>query len=70
LAKKEPSVRAHHIETLLQHYQAKYTFKQIILAGFSFGANILQFAVNKSALPLQSKLTKLLLFSPCKSIDF
>ncbi len=45
--KKTPQQVADDLAAILQHYRAKWGREQVILLGYSFGAGILPFAVNR-----------------------
>ncbi len=52
---KTPQQIADDLAAILQHYRAKWDREQVILLGYSFGAGILPFAVNR--LPARDRAT-------------
>jgi type IV secretory pathway VirJ component len=47
--KKEPQQMAHDLDQLIRHYRPKSKGNGVILAGYSFGADVLPFMVNRLA---------------------
>jgi len=47
--RKEPEILAHDLERILHHYTAAWRVARVLLVGYSFGADVLPFIVNRVA---------------------
>lgn len=68
--KQTPEQAAEDIAAYLLKQVQKKTNSQFVLAGYSFGADVLPFIVNRIPEQLQSKLKAVILISPSASTDF
>jgi len=68
--KKTPEQVATAISIYLQKALQKNSNQQFVLAGYSFGADVLPFIVNKLPDQLRKKLLSVVLLSPSTSTDF
>lgn len=68
--KQSPEQAAQDITAYLLKQLQKKTFSQLVLVGYSFGADVLPFIVNRIPDQLQSKLRAVILLSPSTSTDF
>jgi type IV secretory pathway VirJ component len=67
---KSPEETAEDLITVIEEYQTKWKRDRFILSGYSFGATIVPFMVNRLPLNILSRLTFTVLISPDKSCDF
>jgi len=68
--KKTPAQSASDIGNYLEKQMAGRKNQQIILAGYSFGADVLPFIANKLSSGLKKKIISIVLLSPSTSTDF
>ncbi|MXV50521.1 hypothetical protein GS399_06010 [Pedobacter sp. HMF7647] len=68
--KKTPDRLAKDAASLLTSYQKTWRKKQIILIGFSFGADVMPFVYNQLPGQLRKNVCSLLMLSPSSSTDF
>jgi type IV secretory pathway VirJ component len=68
--KKTPEQTAADIATYLEKQFLNRKNQQLILAGYSFGADVMPFIVNKLSAALKIKLISTVLLSPSTSTDF
>ncbi len=68
--KKTPAQSASDVGSYLEKQMAGRKNQQIVLAGYSFGADVLPFIANKLSSPLKSKIISIVLLSPSTSTDF
>jgi type IV secretory pathway VirJ component len=68
--KKTPEQTATDIATYLQRIFQGRTNQQLILAGYSFGADVMPFIVNRLPDSLRKKLVAVFLLAPSTSTDF
>ncbi len=67
---KQPDVAAKAIADLLAHYLLSWKRNNLILAGYSFGADVLPFIQTRLPQSIVSKITHTVLFSPSRTTDF
>lgn len=67
---KTPEQTTAVIEQLMQHYMQQWHKKQVILMGFSFGADVLPFVINRMDSNLYHRLMMIVMLSPSTSTDF
>ena len=70
LTVKSPSKVARDMVPLIQRYSKAWDKEDIILVGFSFGAEITPFLFNKLPPELKEKVKMVVLLTPSKSSDF
>ena len=68
--KKDPDQTTQVLENLLKRYMERWHKKTFILAGFSFGADVVPFVVNRMDGQLLDSCLGVSLFSPGLSTDF
>ncbi len=68
--KKTPRKTAIDLAMLINIYVKEYQSKNVILCGFSFGADVVPFIYNRLPLILKNKVKSLVLLSPFASTDF
>jgi type IV secretory pathway VirJ component len=68
--KKTPRKTANDLAMLMNIYIKEYQSKNVILCGYSFGADVVPFIYNRLPLNLKNKVKSLVLLSPFASTDF
>jgi type IV secretory pathway VirJ component len=68
--KKTPQETANDIATLLNKYLTEWKKKNVVICGFSFGADVTPFFYRRLPENLKSKITLIQLISPSSSTDF
>lgn len=68
--KKTPEQTTAVVEQIMQHYMQQWHKKQVILMGFSFGADVLPFIINRMDSSLYHRLVMIVMLSPGTSTDF
>lgn len=68
--KKTPDQTATDISTYLENQLKRRKNQQIVLVGYSFGADVLPFIVNRLPDTVKKKLISIVLLSPSTSTDF
>jgi type IV secretory pathway VirJ component len=68
--KKTPKQAALDISLLIQTYLKDFNCKNLILCGYSFGADVVPFIYNNLNIKERSKVKSLILLSPFASTDF
>jgi type IV secretory pathway VirJ component len=68
--KKTPEQTAKDIATYLEKQFQKNENRQLVLAGYSFGADVLPFIVNKLSETIKKRLISVVLLAPSTSTDF
>jgi type IV secretory pathway VirJ component len=69
-SKKTPAQTTKDFQKLINIYQEKWKHKEVILVGFSFGANVVPFVGNLLPADIKSKINEIIMFSPNKTGDF
>ena len=67
---KQPEVTARDLARILQHYERSWGDNQVILIGFSFGANVIPFMVNRLPPEQRAKIKLITLLSPERTTAF
>jgi type IV secretory pathway VirJ component len=67
---KKPEVAAKDLERVLRHYLAAWDKQEVLLIGYSFGADVLPFFANRLPADLLGKVHLLALLGPGKTADF
>lgn len=68
--KRDPDGVAADLARLIEHYRAAWGLNEIVLVGYSFGANIVPFAYNRLPEALRQQVRMVALLSPELSTDF
>jgi len=69
-SKKTPDQTASDVEKVIRHYQAQWMLKNIIIIGYSFGADVAPFVVTRLTGPTYSAVKNIVLMSPSQATDF
>lgn len=69
-SEKKPEVVAKEITPILEYYMAEWNCKDIILVGYSFGADFVPFLENKLSADIKSKVKMMAMLSPDEWADF
>ncbi len=67
---KTPDRAGHDLARILNGYMCRWHKKKAILIGYSMGADVLPFMVNRLPADLQSRIAAVALLSPSKTADF
>lgn len=67
---KTPEQMAADLETILAHYRQLWGASQVLLIGYSFGADILPFAVNRLAPEARAQIAQISLLGLANRADF
>ena len=69
-SQRTPEETAADLQRILEYYLAAWDCQQIVLVGYSFGADILPFAYNRLPQPLRQKVVLLSLLAPSLGASF
>ncbi len=67
---REPAVAAADLARIMHYYQDRWQLQQIVLIGFSFGADVLPFLVNRLPSALRADVKLVSLLSPERNTAF
>lgn len=67
---KKPGVAASEVYTLLNTYMNKWKRSEVILAGYSLGADILPFIITRLNTAINNNIKDVVLISPSSTTDF
>jgi type IV secretory pathway VirJ component len=67
---KLPAEAARDLERIMRHYQASWQCQQVVLIGFSFGADVLPFLVTRLPADLKTHVQLITLLSPERTTAF
>jgi type IV secretory pathway VirJ component len=67
---KNPEIASKDLERILRHYLAAWDKSEVLLVGYSFGADVLPFFTNRLPADLIEKIRLLALLGPGKTADF
>lgn len=67
---KTPGRVAHDLARIIAHFRQAWHVKRVILVGYSFGADILPFAVNRLAPAIRSSVVQVSLLGLAREADF
>jgi len=67
---KKPETASKDLERILRHYMAAWNKQEVLLIGYSFGADVLPFFTNRLPADLLEKVHLLALLGPGKTADF
>lgn len=70
LSEKKPEQIAFDLETLMDQYDIKWKRDKIVLIGYSMGAEILPFAVNRMNVRYTKKIRNIILIAPWQKATF
>ncbi len=68
--KKTPDQAAADIQNALQHYRSQWNIQRVIVIGYSFGADITPFVVNRFSKDVNGYVKNIVLLSVSRSTDF
>ncbi len=67
---KTPDVAARDLDRILRHYMAVWNRQEVLLVGYSFGADVLPFFANRLPADLLERVRLVSLLGPGKTADF
>jgi type IV secretory pathway VirJ component len=67
---RKPDAAARDLERIIRHYLAAWDKQEVLLIGYSFGADVLPFFVNRLPAGLLEKVRLLALLGPSETADF
>jgi type IV secretory pathway VirJ component len=67
---RSPAVAAADLARIMHYYQQRWQRQQVVLIGFSFGANVLPFLVNRLPQPMRAEVKLISLLSPERDTAF
>jgi len=67
---KTPDVAAKDLDRILRHYMAVWNRQEVLLVGYSFGADVLPFFANRLPADLLGRVRLVSLLGPGKTADF
>lgn len=68
--KKTPEEIAHGLQLIIDHYTTAWDAPEVLLIGYSFGANVLPFAFNRLPVAERSRIKLIALLGLSKAADF
>jgi len=68
--RRTPESAAADLQRILQHYLSGWKKERVILIGYSMGADVLPFMVNRLTAGMRSRIAQLGLLGPGASVDF
>lgn len=68
--KKSPEVVAEGLADIISHFSALWAADDVLLIGYSFGADIIPFAVNRLADPERARIRQITLLAPGMKASF
>jgi len=68
--RRTPESAARDLQRVIAHYQNTWHKPRVLLVGFSFGADVIPFMLNRSAPELAQSLVNIALLSPSTTVDF
>lgn len=69
-AEQKPEVAARDLDRIIRHYLRVWHKQQVVLIGYSFGANVLPFMVSRLPLTTRNRITSLNLLAPSTHTGF
>ncbi len=67
---RTPESTASDLARVLDHYLAAWNKDRVVLVGYSFGADVMPFLVNRLPAPLRSRIAEVVLISPARTAQF
>jgi type IV secretory pathway VirJ component len=68
--KKTPESSAQDLERIIAHYSVAWKARRVILIGYSFGADVMPFMINRLNPETRSRIAEVILISPGHQADF
>lgn len=68
--KREPGALAHDVASIIEQYGARWNRRDVVLIGYSRGADVLPFAVTRLPEAVRQRVALVALLSPSKSATF
>jgi type IV secretory pathway VirJ component len=68
--RKTPEIAAADLKRIIDHYSMVWQKNKIILVGYSFGADVMPFLVNRLPLELRQRISLMVLLGPSTFVDF
>ncbi|HEY8848825.1 MAG TPA: AcvB/VirJ family lysyl-phosphatidylglycerol hydrolase [Thermoanaerobaculia bacterium] len=68
--KREPETLARDVASVIEKYSARWNRREVVLIGYSRGADVLPFAVSRLPEPVRRRVALVVLLSPSKSATF
>jgi type IV secretory pathway VirJ component len=68
--RKSPDTAARDLARIIQHYQQRFGRRQVVLIGFSFGADVLPFMINRLPADVSADIRLITLLSPERATAF
>lgn len=68
--KRNPDVLARDVASVIESYGARWNARDVVLIGYSRGADVLPFAVSRLPEPVRKRVALVALLSPSKSATF
>jgi len=68
--RKSPDTAARDLARIIQHYQQRFGRRQVVLIGFSFGADVLPFLINRLPADVSADIRLITLLSPERATAF
>jgi type IV secretory pathway VirJ component len=68
--KREPAELAHDVASIIEQYGARWSRRDVVVIGYSRGADVLPFAVTRLPEPVRQRVALVALLSPSKSATF
>lgn len=69
-SKKTPEQTASDVEKVIRHYQTQWNLKDVIIIGYSFGADVAPFVITRLSKDIYDDLKNIVLMSPSQATDF
>lgn len=67
---RSPEQTAADLSRVIEHYAKRFHPDQLVVLGYSLGAEIVPFAINRLPQPVRKQITHVVLLSPEKTTDF
>jgi type IV secretory pathway VirJ component len=67
---KSPEETAQQLNTVIENFNRKFQKDSLVIAGYSFGADLVPFIVNRLPEATRNRITKVILLSPDRFGDF
>src|SRR4051794_25304150 len=69
-SKKTPGQTAADVEKVIRYYQGRWKLKNVIIIGYSFGADVTPFVATRLSRDIYSSVKNIVLMSPSEATDF
>lgn len=69
-SKKTPQQAAADVQKVIQHYKGQWKAQKLIVIGYSFGADVVPFILNRFSKETYASVRNIVLMSPSKTTDF